>query len=107
MVDDNTQIDTFGDAHELLMNMYSFQTDKSDGEFFTSQEVLKLPSRITLAGNTHVIRIYEEKTFIEVRYEAGRNMASNANLAYQSCPYRTVLETNVVRKMHATGGSAE
>ena len=46
--DEDTQIDTFGDAYEYLMNMYASQAGKSGGEFFTPQEVSELLARITV-----------------------------------------------------------
>ena len=57
--DDDTQIDTFGDAYEFLMNMYASQAGKSGGEFFTPQEVSELLARITVVGKTHVNKVYD------------------------------------------------
>lgn len=57
--DDDTQIDTFGDAYEFLMNMYASQAGKSGGEFFTPQEVSELLARITVYGKTHVNKVYD------------------------------------------------
>ena len=58
-IDNNTQIDTFGDAYEFLMNMYASQAGKSGGEFFTPQEVSELLARITVVGKTHVNKVYD------------------------------------------------
>lgn len=57
--DEDTQIDTFGDAYEFLMNMYASQAGKSGGEFFTPQEVSELLARITVVGKTHVNKVYD------------------------------------------------
>lgn len=37
--DDNTQIDTSGDAYEFPTDVYSSRTDKSGAELFTPQAV--------------------------------------------------------------------
>lgn len=58
-IDDNTQIDTFGDAYEFLMTMYASQAGKSGGEFFTPQEVSELLARITVVGKTRVNKVYD------------------------------------------------
>ncbi|AKV55317.1 Type I restriction-modification system N6-adenine DNA methyltransferase (M) subunit of unknown recognition sequence [Bifidobacterium actinocoloniiforme DSM 22766] len=58
-VDEGTQIDTFGDAYEYLMNMYASQAGKSGGEFFTPQEVSELLARITVVGKTEVDGVYD------------------------------------------------
>ncbi|WP_406616966.1 type I restriction-modification system subunit M [Mycoplasmopsis adleri] len=41
-------IDAFGDAYEYLMTMYAANAGKSDGEFFTPQEVSELLASLTL-----------------------------------------------------------
>lgn len=58
-IDDNTQIDTFGDAYEFLMTMYASQAGKSGGEFFTPQEVSELLARITVVDKTRVNKVYD------------------------------------------------
>ncbi|WP_416517370.1 type I restriction-modification system subunit M [Bifidobacterium asteroides] len=58
-IDNDTQIDTFGDAYEFLMNMYASQAGKSGGEFFTPQEVSELLARISVVGKTHVNKVYD------------------------------------------------
>jgi type I restriction enzyme M protein len=48
---DNT-IDAFGDAYEYLMTMYASNVGKSEGKFFTPQEVSELLAFITVAGKS-------------------------------------------------------
>ena len=55
---DNT-IDAFGDAYEFLMGMYASNAGKSDGEYYTPQEVSELLARITTVGKTTVNKVYE------------------------------------------------
>ena len=52
-------IDLFGDAYEYLMTMYASTAGKSGGEFFTPQEVSELLARITVAGKSHVNKVYD------------------------------------------------
>ena len=52
-------IDAFGDAYEFLMTMYASEAGKSDGEFFTPQEVSELLARITVVGKTEVNKVYD------------------------------------------------
>ncbi len=44
----NNSIDLFGDAYEFLMTMYAKNAGKSNGEFFTPQEVSELLARLTI-----------------------------------------------------------
>lgn len=55
---DNT-IDAFGDAYEFLMGMYASNAGKSGGEYYTTQEVSELLTRITLVGKTEVNKVYD------------------------------------------------
>lgn len=55
---DNT-IDAFGDAYEFLMGMYASNAGKSGGEFFTSQEVSELLTRLAVVGKTEVNKVYD------------------------------------------------
>ena len=55
---DNT-IDLFGDAYEYLMQMYASTAGKSDGEFYTPQEVSELLARIAVVGKTEVNKVYD------------------------------------------------
>ena len=55
---DNT-IDAFGDAYEYLMAMYASNAGKSGGEFFTSQEVSELLTRIATYGKKEVNKVYD------------------------------------------------
>jgi type I restriction enzyme M protein len=55
---DNT-IDTFGDAYESLIRMYASDAGKSNGEYFTPQEVSELLAKITLIDNSKADRPYK------------------------------------------------
>ena len=55
---DNT-IDAFGDAYEYLMTMYASNAGKSEGEFYTPQEVSELLAEITIFGKTEVNKVYD------------------------------------------------
>lgn len=52
--DDNTQVDTSGDAYEFPMDVYSSRTDKSGAELFTPQTVSELLGRTALVDNIRV-----------------------------------------------------
>ncbi|MEG0296820.1 MAG: type I restriction-modification system subunit M [Clostridium sp.] len=52
-------IDAFGDAYEYLMGMYAANAGKSGGEYFTSQEVSELLTKITIAGKNEVNKVYD------------------------------------------------
>ena len=47
-------IDAFGDAYEYLMGMYASNAGKSGGEYYTTQEVSELLTRLATAGKTEV-----------------------------------------------------
>lgn len=53
------RIDAFGDAYEFLMTMYATSAGKSGGEFFTPQEVSRLPMLIALDGRKQVNKVYD------------------------------------------------
>ena len=52
-------IDAFGDAYEYLMGMYASSAGKSGGEYYTTQEVSELLTRITVVGKTEVNKVYD------------------------------------------------
>ena len=54
----DADIDTFGDAYEHLMTMYASSAGKSEGEFFTQQEVSELIARLAVIGKIWVGRVY-------------------------------------------------
>ncbi|MBR6198362.1 MAG: type I restriction-modification system subunit M [Bacteroidaceae bacterium] len=54
-----SQIDTFGDAYEYLMQMYAANAGKSGGEFFTPQEVSEVLARIASYGNRDIQKVYD------------------------------------------------
>ncbi|QBQ41267.1 type I restriction-modification system subunit M [Sphingobacterium psychroaquaticum] len=55
----DSDIDVFGDAYEILINNYAANAGKSGGEFFTPQEVSNLLARIALHKQTKVNKIYD------------------------------------------------
>ena len=55
----NNNIDAFGDAYEYLMTMYASSAGKSEGEFFTPQEVSELLAQIATVGKTEVNKVYD------------------------------------------------
>ena len=55
----NNTIDAFGDAYEYLMGMYASNAGKSGGEYFTSQEVSELLTRIAVYGKTEINKVYD------------------------------------------------
>lgn len=52
-------IDTFGDAYEYLMTMYTSNAGKSGGEFFTPADVSELLTRLGTVGKTEVNKVYD------------------------------------------------
>lgn len=56
---DKTVNDTFGDAYEFLMTMYSSHAGKSGGEFFTPQEVSRLLAMIAIGGRDRINKAYD------------------------------------------------
>ncbi|GHU40302.1 hypothetical protein FACS1894111_00720 [Clostridia bacterium] len=52
-------IDAFGDAYEFLMGMYAGNAGKSGGEYYTSQEVSELLTRLTIVGKNEVNKVYD------------------------------------------------
>ena len=55
---DNT-IDAFGDAYEYLMGMYASNAGKSGGEYFTTQAVSELLTKIAVYGKTEINKVYD------------------------------------------------
>jgi type I restriction enzyme M protein len=55
----DSNIDVFGDAYEILINNYAANAGKSGGEFFTPQEVSNLIARLALHKQTKVNKIYD------------------------------------------------
>ena len=55
----DNSIDIFGDAYEYLIRMYDSNTDKSDGKFYTPQEVSELLFKLALGNKTKVNQIYD------------------------------------------------
>jgi len=59
--EDNDSIDLLGDAYEYLMTMtmYTRNSGKSRGEFFTPHEVSELLARLTVIGKEEVGNVYD------------------------------------------------
>ena len=55
----SAKIDAFGDAYEFLMKMYASSAGKSEGEFYTPQEVAQVLAMIAEDGRKKVGRVYE------------------------------------------------
>ena len=55
----DNSIDAFGDAYEFLMSMYASNAGKSGGEFYTTQEVSELLTRLAIVGKTSVNKVYD------------------------------------------------
>ena len=53
------KIDAFGDAYEFLMKMYASSAGKSEGEFYTPQEVAQVLAMIAEDGRKKVGRVYD------------------------------------------------
>ena len=55
----DTENDTFGDTYEFLMTMYTSQSAKSGGEFFTPQAVSELLARLASWKNPNINKVYD------------------------------------------------
>ncbi|MGL4209892.1 MAG: type I restriction-modification system subunit M, partial [Candidatus Adiutrix sp.] len=55
----NNTIDAFGEAYEFLMGMYASNAGKSGGEYYTPQEVSLLLTKLALAGQKAINKIYD------------------------------------------------
>lgn len=56
---EDSQIDMFGDAYEILISNYAANAGKSGGEFFTPQTVSKLIAQLAMHKQTSVNKIYD------------------------------------------------
>ncbi|WP_419486700.1 type I restriction-modification system subunit M [Chryseobacterium bernardetii] len=56
---EESQIDLFGDAYEILISNYAANAGKSGGEFFTPQTVSKLIAQLAMHKQTSVNKIYD------------------------------------------------
>ncbi|SEH31519.1 type I restriction-modification system subunit M [Chryseobacterium culicis] len=56
---EDSQIDLFGDAYEILISNYAANAGKSGGEFFTPQTVSKLIAQLAMHKQTSVNKIYD------------------------------------------------
>lgn len=56
---EDSKIDLFGDAYEILISNYAANAGKSGGEFFTPQTVSKLIAQLAMHKQTSVNKIYD------------------------------------------------
>lgn len=75
--DDNTQVDTSGNAYEFPMDAYSSRTVESGAELFTLQAVSELLAKTALVGNIRVNKMQEKEDFFGTRRDAGRSMTDS------------------------------
>lgn len=66
----NTESDVLGNAYEYLIGQFASETGKKAGEFYTPQAVLKILTRIAIAGQEEKrgLSVYESKVQTMIQF---------------------------------------
>ncbi len=66
------------DAYEYLIAQFASGAGKKAGEFYTPQEVSKIPAKLVTVGKDKLKTVYDPTCGPKVRHQAGRQPRTSA-----------------------------